>query len=178
MMERMSPAVIAASLILAGTFAHAGNMQSFDVDCDVPEGHVTEWKGTFVGFRSISGSIELLEPRTHERWLPSASVLLLRGKYQMGLQLVFERKSPESLQVSVVRLESLGGRAVLTTIPWKANPVAFSMSLTSSGDVDLTVANRTVSLGVKNFSPERVSVSCSTADFKFRDIIVQTSDVP
>ena len=96
----------------------------------------------------------------------------------MGLQLFLDRDSPESLQVSVARLEGLGGRAVLTSVPWKKNPVTFSMSLTSTGDVDLTVGNRTVSLGVKNFSPEKVSVSCSTAEFKFSDIIVQTNDVP
>ena len=149
--------------------------QSFQFDCDVPAAKMSDWIGTIVPrLQHVEGSIELLEPREHERWWPVASVFLHEGTQKVGLQLYRDRQHQDELQVAVLRPDSAGGRSVLASILWKDAPVRFSLSVKPSGDVELAVAGKVALLGVKGIDPQRVSLSCSTAQFKFKDVFVRS----
>jgi hypothetical protein len=81
--------------------------QTFQFDCDVPAGKMSDWIGTVVPqLQQVAGNIELLEPRIHDRRWPVASVFLIQGTQQVGLQLYRDRKEQDTLQVAVLRPES------------------------------------------------------------------------
>ena len=152
--------------------------QTFQFDCDVPAGKMSDWVGTIIPrFKHVAGTIELLEPRVHERWWPVASVFLVQGTQQVGLQLYRDRKEQDALQVALLRPESEGGRSVLTSVPWKGNPVAFNLAVKDSGDVEVAIAGKVALLGVKDLEAERISLSCSSAQFKFTDVAVRSERI-
>jgi hypothetical protein len=149
--------------------------QTFEFDCDVPAGKASEWVGTIVPrLQHVTGSVELLEPRDHERWLPVASVFLLQGTEKVGLQLFRDRQQQDKLQIAALRPESQGGRSVLTTVPWSGVPIDFELSVRESGDLELTVAGKATLLGVKDIDARKLTLSCSTAQFKFKDVMVRS----
>jgi hypothetical protein len=149
--------------------------QTFQFDCDVPAGRMSDWIGTIVPqLQQVAGTIELLEPREHERWWPVASVFLIHANQKVGLQLYRDREAQDTLQVAVLRHESEGGRSVLTSVPWKGSPVAFLLSVDASGGVQVSVAGKVAFLGLKDIDFERIALSCSTAQFKFTDVVVRS----
>lgn len=149
--------------------------QTFQFDCDVPAGKMSDWIGTIAPrLQQVTGNIEMLEPREHERWWPVASVFLVGGDQKVGLQLFRDRKVQDMLQVAVLRPDSEGGRSVLTSVPWKGSPVAFNLSVNDSGDVEVSVAGKVASLILKDIAVDRIALSCSTAQFKFTDVVVRS----
>jgi hypothetical protein len=148
--------------------------QTFQFDCDVPAGRMSDWIGTIVPqLQQVAGTIELLEPREHERWWPVASVFLIHANQKVGLQLYRDREAQDTLQVAVLRHESEGGRSVLTSVPWKGSPVAFLLSVDASG-VKVSAAGKVAFLDLKDVAFERIALSCSTAQFKFTDVVVRS----
>lgn len=81
--------------------------QTFEFDCDVPGGKMSDWVGTIVPrLQHVRGSIELLEPRDHERWWPVASVFLFQGAKHVGFQLYRDRKRQDLLRFPAPQLSS------------------------------------------------------------------------
>ena len=173
-------AVLAGLLMMTAGITRANPIeQTFQFDCDVPAGNVSDWVGTFLpDLQRISGRIELIEPRTHKHWFPAASVFLVEGENKFGLQLYLDRKNQDVLQVAVLRPVDKGGRTVIATVPWKRNPIDFSLSLLETGDVEVEVAHATVPLKVARFKADRIALSCSTAQFKFIDVTVRSDFTP
>jgi hypothetical protein len=168
--------LLACILCASSAFARGDSFeQTFQFDCDVPAGKMSDWIGTIVPrLQQVAGSIELLEPRDHERWWPVGSVFLIGGDHKVGLQLYRDRKEQDKLQVAVLRPDSEGGRSVLTSVPWQGSPVAFSLSVNEAGEVEIFAAGKVASVGTKNVVFERIALSCSTAQFKFKDVIVRS----
>jgi hypothetical protein len=165
-----------AVLVASSSIAAAQPPTTYEFDCDVPPGRASEWTGTVAPILTgISGHIELIEPRANERWNPVASVFLVRDDVRVGLQLIVARDAPDSVQIAVLRSNSSGGREVLGTAAWKANRVPFSMSSTKAGEVTLSVAGKDVSLGVTEFRAEKIALSCSSGQFKFGEVSVESS---
>jgi hypothetical protein len=165
-----------AVLVASSSIAAAQPPPTYEFDCDVPPGRASEWSGTVAQLLTgVSGHIELIEPRANERWNPIASVFLVRDDARVGLQLFVAKDAPDSLQIAVLRPKSAGGREVLGTITWKGNRVPFSMSSTKAGEVTLSVAGKDVSLGVTEFRAEKISLSCSSGQFKFGEVSVESS---
>lgn len=175
-MKRMIHSLVAVVLYASSAVGVADTIeQTFEFDCDVPAGKVSDWIGSIVPrVQHVKGSVELLEPRDHERWWPLASVFLLEGTQQVGLQLFRDRQQPEKLQVAALRPQSEGGRSVLTSVPWEGLPIEFALSVTESGEVELTVADKATLLGVNKIDVERLALSCSTAQFKFKNVVVRS----
>lgn len=171
----MIRALLACALCAGSAVASGDSIeQTFQFDCDVPPANVSDWSGTIVPrLQQVTGTIELLQPREHERWWPVASVLLSHGDQQTGLQLYQDRKTQDTLQVAVLR-PGKEGRSVLTSVPWKGSPVAFRFSVTESGDVELSVAGKVALLALKDIEVEKISLSCSTAQFKFKDLVLRS----
>jgi hypothetical protein len=168
---------VAACVLCATSAAAWGDRieQTFQFDCDVPAGKMSEWVGTIVPqLQQVTGNVEMLEPREHERWWPVASVFLVHGEQKVGLQLFRDRKAQDTLQVAVLRPDSEGGRSILTSVPWKGSPVAFNLSVNDSGDVDVSAAGKAASLRLKDIAVEKIALSCSTAQFKFTDVVVRS----
>lgn len=175
-MQTILRSLLACVLAASAAVACADSIeQTFQFDCDVPAGNASEWMGTIVPqLRQVTGTIELLQPREHERWWPVASVFLMYGDEKVGLQLYRDRNSHDTLQVAVLRPKNEGGRSVLTSVPWQGSPVAFRLSVNAAGDVEVFAAGKVASLALKNIDIEKIVLSCSSAQFKFRDVVVQS----
>ena len=175
-MKRMIHPLLAFALCASSAAGTADSIeQTFEFDCDVPAGKASDWVGTIVPrLQHVKGSVELLEPRDHERWWPVASVFLFEGTQQVGLQLYRDRKQQDKLQVAALRPEGEGGRSVLTSVPWNGLPIDFELSVKESGDVELTVAGKATLLGVKDMDARKLALSCSTAQFRFKDVVVRS----
>jgi hypothetical protein len=175
-MKRMIHPLLAFVLCVSSAAGMADSIeQTFEFDCDVPAGKMSDWVGAIVPqLLHIKGSVELLEPRDHERWWPVASVFLFQGTEQVGLQLFRDRQQQDKLQVAALRPESEGGRSVLTSVPWNGLPIDFELSVKESGDVELTVAGKATLLSVKDMDARKLALSCSTAQFKFKDVVVRS----
>jgi hypothetical protein len=176
-LKAIAHVVISALLAGSTTLVRAESAeQIFQFDCDVPAGRASDWSGTVPpGLSKISGRVELIEPRRNEKWLPVASVWLERGDERVGLQVHLAPSTPEVVQVSVVKPEDDGGRTLLTTAPWRAHAIAFTLTYEASGEIRLAIEGKEASLGVTDFRADKLSLGCSSGQFKFVDVAV-TSD--
>lgn len=177
MLKPIAQVVISALLAGSTTLVRAQNSeQTFQFDCDVPAGKASDWSGTVSpGLSKISGRVELIEPRRNEKWLPVASVWLERGDELVGLQVHVAPATPEVVQVSVVKPEDQGGRTLLTTAPWRAHPIAFTLTYEASGEIRLAIEGKEASLGVTDFRADKISLGCSSGQFKFVDVTVTST---
>jgi hypothetical protein len=175
-MARIFNASLALALLgCAPLAAGQAQQQTYHFDCDVPPGNVSEWNGTLAGdLLRVSGSIQLMEPRQGAQWLPVASVRLLGEdeSSSVGLYLLVTRDAPEELQIGI-RAPG-GGRdpVVFASVPWKNGPLLFDLSLSESGELDVTAGGRSRLVKLGDFQLTKLSLSCSTAQFVFKDITV------
>jgi len=145
-------------------------------DCDVPAASFSEWnRTTSMTTLKVVGTIQLIQTRQDERWLPGANVFL-RGrddKTSAGLQLVVTRDEPDKLRVAL--LQGSGGapdRIVFTSKAWKDAPLPFSLELDAQGLLTAVVAGVSSSRQVSGFEPHKLALGCSTGQFKFEKVFL------
>lgn len=120
----------------------------------------------------ISGTIQVLDVRHDERWLPVGSVFLLNSEQRkVGLQFFFNWKEPHMLQVALYA----GDRKTFASLPMPDSPIPFVLSVTASGDMTATVDNKSETVRLDAFDARRIELSCSSGEFKFEGVLV-TSD--
>lgn len=175
----------ASAVLFVSVHAWAGAQdQQFDFDCDVPAGSYSQWTGSLSPRADkVSGQIELVESRlsrrrTSKSWGAVANVYLVRGDQAVGVRMIPDFDDRDVIKVTTFRPAVDGGAELIGTVSRKNGPVAFSMTWTPAGGVELQVAGKTVSLSAGNFAPESLAVSCSTGEFKFTDMTVETADGP
>lgn len=145
-------------------------------DCDVPAASFSEWSRTSsTTTLKVVGTIELVQTRDDQRWLPGANVFLLGrdDKTSAGLQLFIKRDAPDKLQVSL--LQGSGGapdRTVFTAKAWKDTPLPFSLELDARGLMTAVVAGVSSSRQLSGFELHKLALGCSTGQFKFDKVFV------
>lgn len=143
-------------------------------DCDVPPGKFSEWSRT-VSARSvqISGTVELIEPRPDARWGTVANILIRgeRGGSSVGLRVYFDWRSPEVVHFLLMGQGAPSDQDILS-LPWQGQATPFTVALSGSGELKVSVASVAQVLEVSNFDIHGVQLSCSTAQFKFRRVII------
>ncbi len=144
-------------------------------DCDAETGSASTWT---TGINSpdlrVRGTIEFNHLHYQFKWAPVTSVLLSSGSNtQTGFQFLLRRHKPlDLLQVSIVNPDDPTAQTVILTYPWKGKPLPFTLALSRSGDVNVTVGDESVSLKVNSLRPDRLSLSCSAADVVFSNIVI------
>jgi len=145
-------------------------------DCDVPAASFSEWnRTTSATTLKVAGTIQLIQTRDDERWIPGANVFL-RGrddKTSAGLQLFVTGDAPDKLQVSL--LQGSGGapdRTVFTAKAWKDTPLPFSLELDARGLLTAVVAGVSSSRQLSGFELHKLALGCSTGQFKFEKVFV------
>jgi hypothetical protein len=171
--------LVLAFLVGKAAFVRADVVeQTFQFDCDVPPGKVSEWNGTVPpAMTQVSGRIQLIEARHDERWLPSASVRVVQAEEKIGLRLYVTPDAPQVLQVELLRpgSKNQNDRGLLTTVPADTHSVAFTLSATAAGDIRVTIGGKDASLAATHFRAQKISLSCSTGEFKFVDVSVKSN---
>ena len=144
-------------------------------DCDVPPGKFSEWSRT-VSTRVVraSGTLELIEPRHDERWAPVANVFI-SGKDNAavgGLRAYLDWHAPEALHFILVgRGATQSGQAILS-VPWQGQVTPFTVAVSRSGELKVSAADAAGTLQLTDLDIRGVRLVCSTAQFKFRRVIV------
>jgi len=163
-------------LILNNDIVSAQSLiQPFSFDCDVPPARFSIWAGNLSpGTQKVTGSIELLEPRNSDEWLPTAKVLLSGDEDDdyFGLQLYVDRDNPSKIQVALQSSSQSTKPYVINSIEWKAKPIKFAIFLIDSGKLEVTVNENYGVVLLPNYKLKRLSLICSTGNFKFTNIMV------
>jgi hypothetical protein len=170
---------VAAAILSCAAVAKAHDVHEpefpLSFDCDAPPGQFHKWDVELKseGF-SVTGTIEFLEPRHHVRWSPSASVFLMEDTdaERTGLQLYMERANSTLLHVAVVDPKKVRGREPFASYDWRQNPIsaAFTLNLTKTGEVSVSVSGRSARPRIIDFTPTRLVILCATAQVKFKEV--------
>ena len=146
-------------------------------DCDATPGYASSWT---TGIRSpdlrVQGTIQFIRLRDHFNWAPGATILLIsKSDVRNGLQLSRQsRRSVDLLHARIVSTDDPTGRTVLT-YPWKGSPLPFSLTISSSGEVNVTIGDKAASLKVNGLEQDKLVLACSTAHVKFSDIVITST---
>jgi len=173
MMRVFVPLLVSSVIGCCGSVQAQALSAPYDFDCDVPPGNVSTWSGTLAAETlRIWGSIELIEPRHDNRWLSVASVFLNGDDRQVGLQFFVSRDAPSDIQIATIGADGAAGRTVLTSRSWKDEAIAFTLSFSRSAGLTIEALGVSRALDLAGFSPRKLTLSCSSAQFKFTDIVV------
>jgi hypothetical protein len=146
-------------------------------DCDVPPGKFSEWNRTISASGArVSGVVELIEPRRDARWMPVAN-LLIGGKDKTsiaGIKAYVDWQLPDVLHFILIGPGSPTSGPALLSVPWRGQHTSFTLALSESGELKVSVGNVSRSLQLTDFDARRVRVVCSTAQFKFSGIFVDS----
>jgi len=143
-------------------------------DCDVPPGRFSEWSRT-VSTRAVrlSGTVELIEPRHDEHWRPVASIYIGGTNSAAGLRAYVDWNSPDMLHFVLAGPGASGPSSpAVVSVPWQRQVTPFSVSLSESGELKVSAGSGAQTLHLKAFEVRSIQLACSTAQFKFRGVIV------
>jgi hypothetical protein len=175
---RSRPILLTALLSgCAATPPRAPAPETYYFDCDVLPARFSEWNRT-ITLKSIqvAGTVQLIEPRLDERWWPVANILLLgdNDSSPVGLEVAFDRKTPTEVHLSLSNQSASEEGAEIVSLPWRDAPISFALSLSDSGELRVTAGDKSLSLQLDGFEVRKLALSCSTGQFKFRNVTATT----
>src|ERR687898_1833711 len=143
-------------------------------NCDADAGSVSTWTS---GIRSadlrVRGTIEFNQLRHQVKRAPVASVVFVgRSDVQTGLQFATRRFEAKDMVEVVAIPEMPTAQIVILAYPWKGKRLPFTLAISESGDVNLTIGDKSSSLNVNRIEQDRLSFSCSAANVMFSDIVI------
>ncbi|WP_174274169.1 hypothetical protein [Sphingomonas bacterium] len=143
-----------------------------DFDCDVPADHFSSVSQAVVSPISIKGVIDLVQLRSGNN-LPVAGVRLVStdGANSAGFRLVASSAGAKKLDV---RLNTKRGDVMKEDVAGQVDAkatVPFALSLSSSGQVTLTVSGSSFVADFVPIGSGKAMAFCSTAQFKFTNLI-------
>jgi hypothetical protein len=168
---------LVATILVTGCVgtARLGEAEVYNFDCDVPAARFSEWSRTLRATPvTVSGTVQLIEPRQDVRWWPIASILLSGGDgvKKTGLRFMLARETPDQLEILLQGPDNNAQRVVLGYVSWRKGPVPFSVSIDAVGNLTVSAADSTRTARLANFELAKLKLSCSTAQFKFVDVSV------
>jgi hypothetical protein len=164
--------LLLATMFLVPTSLEAQVVASpIDFDCNAGAGKVSVWT---TGIRStglrMTGTIQFKFLRHHVESAPGAFVYLIsKSDVRNGLQL--NRHFANLLRARIVSTDDPTGHVILTQ-PWKWDPLPFALTISNSGETNVTIRDKAASLKVNGLEPASLVLGCSTARVKFSDIVI------
>src|SRR5688572_29507706 len=147
-------------------------------DCDAEPGSASTWTtGISSADLRVRGTIEFNQLRRQLKWAPVASVVFIdRSDAQSGFQIFTRRfESKDMLEVAMASPEPPTAQIVILAYPWKGKPLPFTLAISESGEVNVTVGDKSASLKVNRLEQDRLSLLCSAANVVFSDIVITSS---
>jgi hypothetical protein len=173
MMNKTILALVTVVSALAAVPAYADQL---DFDCDVPADHFSSVSQSVTDGGRVSGLIRLDQMRKG-RALPVAGVGFFDPEKQAiaGFQLVASDAYGKSLDIMFNVAHDGGLQKEKVGEIDASSAIAFDISLSSSGKVALTVNGREFQAGASAISSGRAMAFCSTAQFKFTNLLFSAS---
>jgi len=165
-----------AAVILGGFGSAAAAAAPIRYDCDTAAGSFSEIEQGQKGpAYAVAGTVEPVQLRTHEQWLPAAArVDSNDGKRSVALQLVPEVRGGSTFAIVAVSADDdKKGRTRLGKIAL-GETLAFSIRAVG-GSVRVEAAGKVATMPVAIGGGGRVGVSCSTGQFKFETLDLEAA---
>ncbi len=170
--------MIAAALValFSGTPNEAAaDDHGYSFNCDVPAGRLSTWTGPIYATKpfEVVGSLTIPTTRYDRRWWPVGSLFLeADDDRQVGIQFAVNPDEAEDLQIML----TFGERQTLATVPFPEfeQSISFKLSLSSSGELTAEAGGNSVVLELGDFDANRMSMSCSSGEFTFDDVTIET----
>ena len=171
------------AVLLAGCASTASHSPLLDhsrlpehcFDCDASPGKFSEWSRT-ISARAVrlSGTLELIEPRYDAKWAALANVFVggTDDASMVGLRAYFSWDPPEMLHFVLMGSNGPTSGRTVVSVPWQHRAIPFTVSLSESRHLTVSAGSGSQTLHLKDFDVQRIALVCSTAEFKFRAVIV------
>jgi hypothetical protein len=162
----------------ASTPHRSASAEAYYFDCDTASGEFSQWTRTIAATTiRATGTIELSKARKDPSWYPAASVWFIgpNESGNAGIQAFVAPDSPDHLQIRFAKSSPAISGPVFASLKWKDGPIPFSLSLSGPGVLSATIAGKTQSMSVATFPVAKFSLTCSTGEFFFKDILVATA---
>jgi hypothetical protein len=119
--------------------------------------------------------LELVEPRHDEHWIPVANVFIggADNTSVAGLGAYIDWNSPEMLHFVLKGPGAPTTGLDVVSVPWQHQVTPFAVSLSESGELKVSAGNGAQALSFKPFEVRSIRLTCSTAEFKFRRVVIE-----
>jgi len=173
----------ACSAITVGQRApEQGNSSRFEAgsrtnsfDCNAGPGKYTELNAATSGPNAwVTGFMQVLTLRTASAWPPDAGVVFA-GTNQLprvGLESFVLPDKPATLQIAVRGAGSAADHRVFASVPISDSPIRFTLRLSGTGQLSLSVGDAATSLSVGSIDITRMNLYCSSVQVYFSDVQV------
>jgi hypothetical protein len=142
-------------------------------DCNPGPGKYSELNAATSGMSFwVTGSMQVLNLRTASAWAPDAGVVFAGASHwpRVGLETFVLADKPATLQIAVRGAGGGSDHKVFASVPISDSPVRFTLRLSGSGELSLSVGDAATSLSVGSIEITRMNLYCSSVQVHFSDV--------
>ena len=146
-------------------------------DCDTPGSHFSEFaRDVSESNLEVGGTIQLIEERPLRNSNPVANVFFSNEprKAAIALRFIAYPEKKKVISIIVWSDERPAESATLAEIPKTGEAISFAMKL-ENNQLNVVIAGQSFSMPVKPTKIQQISLSCSSGQFKFRNIDIKES---
>jgi hypothetical protein len=152
-------------------FAAGSRTNSFD--CNAGPGKYSELNAATSGTNPrVTGFMQLLTLRTVSAWPPDAGVVFAGTNPlpRVGLETFVLPDKPTMLQIAVRGAGSAADHSVFASVPISDSPIRFTLQLSDTGQLSLSVGDASTSLSLGSLEITRMNLYCSSVQVHFSDV--------
>jgi hypothetical protein len=172
-------AMSACSVAVPGQQVH-GKSSGFEpnshpssFDCDTPAGKYSEVNAaTSAANARVTGFMQVLTLNTSTTWPPDAGVIFAGPDKlpRVGLETFVLPDKPAVLQIAIRGAGGAADHTVFASVPISDLKIPFTLLLSNSGQLALSVGDSATSLSVGPIDITRVNLYCSSARIHFSEV--------
>jgi hypothetical protein len=146
-------------------------------ECRAADGEYETWDAIIPETNDIviEGSVRVVRAGRHENWDPAASVNIYDAarKRGGGIRLRLPPKRPNDMDV--VKLSAGSWRTnPIGPVPRDHKPQHFSVRINRRPEIEMEMSGATGTLHVDGFKARYVVIGCSTGEFVYEDVTIET----
>ena len=142
-------------------------------DCNPGPGKYSEVNAATSGANAwVTGFMQVLTLRTASAWPPDAGVVFAGNSKlpRVGLETFVLPDNPATLQIAVRGAGGGSDHKVFASVPISDSPIRFTLRLSGSGELSLSVGDAATSLSVGSIEITRMNLYCSSVQVHFTDV--------
>jgi hypothetical protein len=149
------------------------NSHPSSFDCDTAAGRYSEMNSaTSAANARVTGFMQVLTLNTASGWPPDGGVILAGPSKlpRVGLETFVLPDKPAVLQIAIRGAGGAADHKVFASMPISDSKIPFTVRLSSSGQLTLSVGDTATSLSVGPINVTRMNLYCSSAHIHFSEV--------
>jgi hypothetical protein len=169
-----------SGITLGQRIPEQGNSSRFEAgsrtnsfDCNAGPGKYSELNAATSGANArVTGFMQVLTLNTASAWPPDAGVIFAGPSKlpRLGFETFILPDKPAVLQIAVRGAGGAGDHTVFASVPISDSKIPFTLRLSGSGQLALSVGDAGTSLSVGPVDITRVNLYCSSAHVHFSEV--------